>query len=208
MTDPVPELDPYPEIPGWVQFHINMSNSYSQYQYTWAYKSSSNILSPTTLNGLCQDLWNIIVVPWKTIHPVSLSLDSVSGETRYPAALDYSGVYNAPAPTGGNVAQNVMPGNVALSWALKSGVRGRKYNGRTFLGQLTEPDCQGDLASNSYMTSAALFMLMHLTALSRDSITLSPAVASRRGGFMTEINRVVATAVLDSQRRRLTGRGM
>ena len=194
-------------IPNWVLFHINMLANANEMQYTWSYRSSTNVVSPTTLNGFCQDLWTAIVGQWQTAHNIATALQSITAETRYPSGANYTGLYLAPSTTLGARNSPILPGNVALAISKLSGVRGRKYNGRMFLTSIGEADAAGDLADNAYAAAAIAFAAKHLLSMTRDSVVLSPGVASRAGGFVTEFNRVRLGTILDSQRRRLTGRG-
>lgn len=99
----------------------------------------------------------------------------------------------------------VMPANVAvaLSWRTSSATRSGR--GRTYLGPLAEPDCNGDFINPALSGLIATFGSAVINTLLIPGAKVG--VASRIHSLTQIILSFVLDAVLDSMRRRLTGRG-
>lgn len=112
----------------------------------------------------------------------------------------------------GLVAQDMLPLNVAAVVSWKTALRGRSYRGRTYhtgipvtfvSGSLLLPVVQGSLVTEySALLAAAISndFQMVVCSLIHDN-------AVRLEGVATEIISLAVDAPLDSQRRRLPGRG-
>lgn len=104
------------------------------------------------------------------------------------------------------------PGNVTVAIRWTTGLRGRSFRGRTYHIGLT----QGAIVANSLATeNQALLLGAYQTLLSSLSLsTMSLVVVSkyanhvaRTTGIATDITAASLDGSLDSQRRRLNGRG-
>ena len=163
------------------------------------------------------DLWNSLLIWWSTSFSIQLSnqltllgakITDLSSETSY--AVEFAAP--APHPAGHSVSFG-LPGNVALVASFRTNSRGRSYRGRNFVAGLPEDGVDG----NTVQTSVVNALQASYAALLSD---FAPSgwewvVASR---FHNKLPRVagIATAItsvivvdpyIDSQRRRLTGRG-
>jgi hypothetical protein len=110
-----------------------------------------------------------------------------------------------PAMTGGLV-QDSEPGNVSFCISLRTALAGRRFRGRKYFSGLAVGDRTGntfDSARADALISAIDTLITNLNSnttplsiFSPTGLTLVPVTAARR-----------ADLYLDSQRRRLTGRG-
>jgi len=117
-----------------------------------------------------------------------------------------------PVAPGGQVSAG-LPGNVSLAVSFRTGLSGRSFRGRNYLAGLTEGQVTGNEISS---TAAAAFvdvyegLLPTLTALSLTHVVVSRFAGGlpRVSGVATPVVSYLTTdLVVDSQRRRLTGRG-
>jgi len=97
------------------------------------------------------------------------------------------------------------PGNVAYAVSWRTGRPGRRFRGRTYLTNMAEGDTTGDTISSGLLSVITTFAIEFL--LPRVLGPFKSAVGSRVGGFSTPLSGFVLEPTLDSQRRRLAGRG-
>lgn len=119
-----------------------------------------------------------------------------------------------PGPYPGQVASPALPGNVAWSVGFKTGLAGRSFRGRNYVGGIAESSVVGNTL-NVLVAAAILAGYAQINTVISAELAAIHVVASR---FHANAPRVtgVATAVetygyadlyIDSMRRRLTGRG-
>jgi hypothetical protein len=125
------------------------------------------------------------------------------------------GTYTAPIiidPLGAG-GDTVLPNNVAFCVSLRTEKRGRSFAGRSYVSGLTPTQVDGNYLHAS-TANAIIAAYENLRAVAATS-TLPLVVASRKHagvyrtlGVVTPVSAVVyKDLVLDSQRRRLPGRG-
>lgn len=133
----------------------------------------------------------------------------------------------APANSGGDVLNPAMPGNVALAVKFVTGFSGRNKQGRNFVAGLPENAQEGnevtlnvrDLLLDAYealrgdledadleLVVASFYDGTALVTHPDGTITREP-VARPGGALLTPVRSFTAGVELDSQRRRLSGRG-
>lgn len=155
-----------------------------------------------------------------------IALESVTARsmhTEEAPGIEYTG--GAPLP--GDVASPALPGNVALAVRLKTGLTGRNRTGRIFIGGLPEGAVVGNTVDPATVNgiAAALQTLIELVVTpygrlvvasfyNGTALTELPNGERRRlpvpraTALLTEVLTAVAEPYTDSQRRRLTGRGV
>lgn len=163
--------------------------------------------------GLANDL----IVWWTTLLSQFLSLDLTLREvtiTDLSTATGYSVTVGAPTPNPtGDIAVPALPGSVAACVSFRTTNRGRSFRGRNYVAGLPENAVEGNTLSpttrngivNSYggIASTVVSFPWEWVVVSRYS-NGAPRVA----GTATLVSAVVMTDdFVDSQRRRLTGRG-
>ncbi len=130
-------------------------------------------------------------------------LSSVTG-----SAIDYT----TGLPLAGTSAQTLAPNNVTVAVKLGTALRGRSYRGRIYHVGLNNTMISGSQITSSAATTlaAAYALLATITATNHFHV----GVLSRRANLawrdtavFTPMNSVSIDLNLDSQRRRLPGRG-
>lgn len=194
-----------------------------------------NVFYATNNDGWSSDelaaLCNAVISWWNDALADELHSDMhlVSVSARDMSTEDAAGVeIQAPPLSGGNKnTGGGMPGNVALAIKFKSGLTGRNRNGRLFLAGMSEEDVNGNT-----ITDAVRDQILIDFGTLRDTLLgfgWTPVVASfydgtvltdlpngetrkrpvpRAMALLTPIVQYVADTNLDSQRRRLAGRGV
>jgi hypothetical protein len=109
-------------------------------------------------------------------------------------------------PQAGSVIQDGMPGNVAFCVSLRTALAGRRFRGRKYFSGLGE----GDVTGNTLDTTAAGNILSGCGTLLADLATNGTplSVFSPTGLTLVPVTSISSVDFfVDSQRRRLTGRG-
>lgn len=163
------------------------------------------------------DLWNALLLWWTTDEAHNLSVDISLREgqiTDLSSDSGFSVSFAAPTPNpNGFVDSPGLPSNVALCVSFRTPNRGRSFRGRNYVAGLGESEVTGNTVaaptvagiqtSYSNLISIAAGVGFEWVVISR-SHNLEP----RLTGVATAITSVVVTdPFVDSQRRRLTGRG-
>lgn len=131
-------------------------------------------------------------------------LDSVDS----PSATDI-----AESGTAGGNSSPGMPGNVSIAISFRTGLAGRSFRGRNYFIGLAEEEVTGNTVSSSQGTALQAAYNALLTVLSDTDfvwavVSRVTAGAPRATGIATAVVTAVVTDLLiDSQRRRLQGRG-
>lgn len=124
----------------------------------------------------------------------------------------------APAPTGDRITP-VLPNNATLAVSFRTGARGRSFRGRNYLAALAE----GDVVESTVSAALQVDVLAAYNALLAPAISdnFQWVVVSRYSGVDAEgdpiprttgiatdvLSVVIVDPIVDSQRRRLPGRG-
>lgn len=192
-----------------------------EFRYTWDGQKVMNrlhFLRDAAFNAnTLQELGNSLYIWWSTslaaVQATTVSLrqiylQDVSEENG--TVLEYT--QNLPASGGDAWAS--MPNNVTCAFALRTGRSGRSYNGRIYHVGLTE-----DSVTNSYIQPIRFTQMLDAyselrTIEGANGTNFTIAVASavsggveRSVGVVTPVLSVTGDASVDSQRRRLPGRG-
>jgi hypothetical protein len=162
-----------------------------------------------TLAALVKDWWtnNMIdlVAPELILTKVKWSIMEAEDD---PAGEDAGGL-----PVSGTGASPQLPNNVTCVVRWATGLRGRSHRGRTYHLGLMESQVQG----NTLLPSVVSDLTIEYLKLKEFQVIGAPAtlaVASRIAdgvertqGVITPVTSVFIDAIVDSQRRRLPGRG-
>jgi hypothetical protein len=113
----------------------------------------------------------------------------------------------------GSTAFPALPGNVTFAVSFRTGKAGRSFRGRNYLPGIPSNEVSGDQISPSTAAGYAGMYEALLTALVGSDFTwvVLSRVADgvlRAAGLSTDVISVISTdVILDSMRRRLSGRG-
>lgn len=137
------------------------------------------------------------------INLIGTDQDSQTG----PRVEDATGL-----PISGGSADVPMPGNVTLAVRWLTGQRGRSFRGRTFhvgLGEGAVTGNEVNAAKVSDLTTAYAQLLTDLSTFGAPLVVASRFAngAPRVTGVATLVTSVFIDSSVDSQRRRLAGRG-
>lgn len=114
---------------------------------------------------------------------------------------------------GGNTAPS-LPGSVAIAVSFRTGLAGRSYRGRNYLSGLVEAGVTGNTLADVTRTAITTAYAELLDVLSDTDfvwgvVSRVTAGLPRPVGIITAITSVIIVdAFVDSQRRRLSGRGV
>jgi len=119
-----------------------------------------------------------------------------------PLAVDYT----TGLPITGNRSSIHEPYNVTTTISWRTGLAGRKYRGRIYVPGLTEDETNTDDTIASFvvtiLAAAAQSLITRIGALTHNLVVFHVLTNT-----FTEITSYVIENILDSQRRRLPGRG-
>lgn len=154
------------------------------------------------IDGTWSNLWSVSA-QWDEIYATVLTTDT-SPAYSFPIS---------PAITGGDGSPS-LPGNVAFCFSARTDARGRSARGRLYAFGIPEDKVTGNLLDPT-VVSGGVAALMALRS-TIGSMEASMVVVSRiSGGVPRETGLVrpitvwaAVDNVVDSQRRRLTGRGI
>lgn len=208
------------------QAKINQRLHGQTVQNVWYFKNETG-WSSAELTALA----NLLITWWNDHLADNLHADMtlVSVLARDMTEADAAGVeIQAPPASGGNLlSSGGMPGNVALAVKFKSGLTGKNRNGRTYLAGFSEENVNGNTITDVRRDGILVAM-----GQMRDAVLAAgyePVVASfydgtelvdlpngetvkkptpRATALLTSIEQYTADTNLDSQRRRLAGRGV
>jgi hypothetical protein len=149
---------------------------------------------------------------FKANTPTEVSLTMVIAkalDTDSSPGIEYTTGLPLQGSTAGGIA---MPNNVTVAVKWQTGLRGRSYRGRTFHIGLKENDITGNQVVGGVLTaltSGYTALITALTGLPSELVVLSRYHnnAPRVTAVATEVSGCSIDANVDSQRRRLTGRG-
>lgn len=177
------------------------------------YVKGTNPWNLVTLEGLAVLVWDW----WATdIAPmVSDAVDLVKVRARDMAAQNsWVFEYTDTTPVDGNVSAGILPGNATMTVKFGTGLSGRAKRGRNYVIGLTEDQVAGDDVAPATVSAYVAAYENLQTLLVAEGF--AHVVASRanctdpetpcQGETYTVIN-YSSDGVVDSQRRRLAGRG-
>jgi hypothetical protein len=126
------------------------------------------------------------------------------------AAVETRPAFENPA---GAVSGEGIPNNCAFCITHRTALRGRSYRGRTYVGGLAQSAVDGNTVDGAAVTNSVLAFNAMRTTLEADDVAFVIVSryhnnAPRVEGLRTPVNLSLAIdGTIDSQRRRLPGRG-
>lgn len=198
---------PEVHIANWAQIIVHATQEGSERITTHNIRTVPDISDPIEANTIAQEFWANVGTQYRAAVHNTVNFDFIEVRTLYPQPNNYQGIYFIPQPAPGTLGGEALPGNAAAGIRWKTGVRGRKHRGRNNIFGLPETHTTGSL-----INSALISLLVPLAASimgfnGAAGITTDPVVASRVGGFLTEVFAFTIDMFVDSQRTRLLNRG-
>ena len=207
-TGPMPPLN----IPGGIR--IAMHFTYLDQKVENVYHCMNNLPNPgeVQLHLVANTFKNWWITELKPLTSNKLVLREVTAGETVPGGITV--LETGDLPAAGNSADNAMPGNVTLAVKLGTGLAGRSYRGRTYHLGMTIGQTNGDQVQGAALASIQAAYEALRTALDNALVGVEFSVLStqhdkawRDPAIMTPITGVAIDPDLDSQRRRLAGRG-
>lgn len=165
-----------------------------------------------TAASLCEAYKTWWVNNLRSSIPTNVSLVEIIG-TIMENENDPVVSYTTGLPVAGTSGGHAMPNSVTVAVKLNTAYRGRSYRGRTYYIGLVEEQIDDNKINNTFAATLKGWY-EDLMALSVD---VGPAVlgvaskyshkALRQTGVITPVTSVTVDQYIDSQRRRLPGRG-
>jgi hypothetical protein len=199
-------------VPGVAEIRMQFSYSGEQAENVY-HVSLDGEWNLTNLNVMADAFLDWWTDNLRTGVPTTLTLQRILARdltTATSPAIEYT----AGMPTSGTDVSPQLPNNVSVAVKWTTGQAGRSYRGRTYHLGMTE----AQVANNAISGANQTFLLSAYNALINDveaAITGAHLVvvskytnnAPRTEGIFTEILAVSIDPTVDSQRRRLPGRG-
>lgn len=201
---------PLRRIPKWILFTIFSTQEGSQRVNTFSYAWTGSTTAPTVtqLNAMAQNFWTAVGTLYTTMLCGNVNVQNV--ETRWldPLGPPIVGGYTVPQPHPGTSPGNATPANAAVVLSWRTGLAGRAYRGRTYLPGIGESSQVNSTVNSSYIT-AATALANALVAFNNGGgiVGVQMVVASFVKQLLNQILFVVIDNAIDSQRKRLIGRG-
>jgi hypothetical protein len=170
-----------------------------------AYKASGPVLRIDLIN-----LANAYKAAWDASYKGSMTTNIVLDQIQCrkldpldPQAYDST----TGLPSGGTVASPCEAANVTLTISWRTGLAGRKYRGRNYIAGVAEAFVTALDAITPAFLSAVSSVADYLFNAPLVAGGLVPCVFHLGPDTVTQIQSYVIEAIIDSQRRRLPGRG-
>lgn len=202
---------PFVPLPNTVQASLRLTYQGEEVENTLHFKFAGAV-TPADLAAVAEGLedWYITrmipVVPSDVVYREVYAVDMSS---------QIGGVFTAAGGNGtpGTVSAQAAPGNVTLAYTIRTANRGRSYRGRIFHIGISKDAIVDNEVQQSVVDTYAIRYLELLQAADFGGGEL--AVASKRTANAWRLTGVVTVATtivagdnyVDSQRRRLPGRG-
>ena len=195
-------------IPGWIQLRHRMKGPGGDIVNCFSLRPSvsGTRYSGSQLNALASDFATAVgnyMIP--TLGTAITLVDVVAQDLG--DALGESGSYVYPAGTVGTSTGELLPGNCAIASTWRTRYRGAKYRGRTYWGGFTEAATNADTFTSAFVVAVFANISRYFAWRGPVGTPVFPVVASRKWQLLTDISGIALTAIMDSQRRRLTGHG-
>jgi hypothetical protein len=197
-----------PRINGWLRLTIFLSSSNGTMQIPLDYKVTGTQPSISDLAQIAFAFWSANANIFKAALNLVYNVDHILAETRY-AGTNYQYDYFPAQPQPGTGTGDASPSSAAVVLSKKSGATGRSFNGRLFMPGIGENSINHDTIGTSWITTLttvanAILLFRGAAGVSQ---TWEAAVASKKLLVLVPFLTMVINNIIDSQRRRLTGRG-
>jgi len=199
---------PSPKIDQWVsvEFICRLLTG-SIVETVFQYKSSTSAISEGDLIAFAT-LWRDTMTPLlRAALSSNVTLQSVKATTHFATFPNVQAEVFFPAGTVGSVASPESPGNVTLATKLLTGIIGRRNRGRQFWPSLALNAYISDTATSTTLNLLSQIFVRHLLGWTTVGVNYIPAVVSRKNLLLRVVVEFAIEAILDSMRRRLSGRG-
>ena len=195
-------------IPGWLYGVLRMAAQGNIFENTFSLQTTPGLHpSGADLAALAADWWTVNGPSLQTMMAQAVVYQSVTIRDLNDAT-GAEGVYTIPVNTHGNLTGDPVPFNAAAVISWRSATVGRRGRGRWYATGIPEDQCSGNSLSSTLQTLLLAAGVVLNSYTGTGAVPATPVVASRVGHVLYDITQVVVDAFIDSQRRRLQGRGI
>lgn len=191
-----------------------------EFVYTWSSQTVETVLhfeptvvlTPTLMNELAVkvlSLWTTNVKPLliNTISLINVKLTDLT--TNIAPVVNYA----TGLPSAGTQTGDSLPNNCALVITKRTLLRGRSYRGRIYHPGIPEAQCTGNVVTAAFVTQIvnayATMLTFTTTGTTWDMVVVSRYNnnSPRAEADSNQVTGLGSDGLIDSQRRRLPGRG-
>lgn len=193
-----------PNNPSVVRVAILMQRDTRQIVNTFHVQKPSawSITDLAALGTLVKNWWTTY---YKPLVPAQYALTGIQCRVYNPSVPLAFDLAVSP-PVAGTEGGTAEAGNVSLSMSERTGLAGRKYRGRMYLAGVSESDVTvSDTVNSLLVTAAANAMASLISQLFTNGTTMT--IFHRNTNTFTDVIAYAIENIIDSQRRRLPGRG-
>lgn len=196
---------PFTPIAYGIEVTLNMQNSTGQ-EIVNVFHFKSGSINPSNADVINAGQFVAVDVWGKLRECLSGNVTALSTTARDISVLNgYSITTFISTNTHGTRGGTALPANSAIALSWRGSKSGRRNRGRTYVGVLADSDASGDIITNGLVDALILLATTLITGPSAGGIQF--AVRSLADAAVHVITGYVVDTVLDSMRRRLTGRG-
>lgn len=193
--------------PNTVRLVLSASQESSQRISVFHFRTTAaHVWTSSELAALCSAFWTAVGPAFKSATQVGVTFVSVS-------AIDMgndpaqSGTFLIPAGNVGTVGGEALPASAAAVLSWRTTYTGRKYRGRTYLYGMGEAQTNGSLLTTSAVALATAIGSALLGFVNGTGTVVALSVYSTVLNASNIIQSFIVDNLVDSQRRRLLGRG-
>lgn len=202
---------PFIPVPNTVQLELVCTLEGQRCETVLHYTKASpwSVTQMTEAAAFATSLWDTYIKPHVTTTLALVEVAVVNLESQFAGAI----TYGTGLPITGTVATGALPNNVALCITKRTGLRGRAYRGRLYHYPLTEAQVTGNVvlaaAAANYVAAWKQFLSLTITDDEPLMVVVSRQLNNvpRTEGVATLVTDMTTDGLVDSQRRRLPGRG-
>jgi len=199
-------MPPQPYIPGWTRVVFRFAHEGSTILVPFNFKTIGGSWTSSGLNNLCSDLFTNIWPLLQACMATTFTLTLIEATDRSAPG----GAYGSFTPTTGNLGtknSDALPASVANVIKWTTGFSGRRYRGRTYVPGFVDADATGSTFVSSVLTQCQNLAAAMLLYVGPGTPSVDFAIASIKDLALRIVTGYAVDAIVDSQRRRLPGRG-
>jgi len=199
-------MPPQPYIDRWIRLAVRLTQANQNLIYAYNYLGPVGRPTEASLTALCSSFWTNFGATIASMHGIQTVAVLVEATDRY----DEGGAYGSFVPitnVSGTKAGDALPANCAICVSWKTGLSGRSYHGRSYIGGLVDNDMVGSVITGANITLLSNWAQAMITYAGPISCPVDLCVASIKHLSLQSINGYAMDSIGDSQRRRLPGRG-
>jgi len=200
-------MPPQPVIPKWIRtvLHVTHETSAMMFPINFQYTGGASSISESLLSDLNNHVLANLIPGIQALMSNSYVYTNLDSTDRSIVGGAYSNL--VLAITGGITTGDPLPSNCAdvISW--RTGLSGRSNRGRTYTFGATDAQATGSIWTSGYTTLVGNLAASLVAYVGPLTCPVTTAVASVKDLEMKPITGYIIDSFVDSQRRRLPGRG-